>query len=113
MDFRGLAKHGSMLGSAGVVVLNDTVDMAVIARIQAVFFEDESCGQCAPCRIGARLVRQALDSYLEKGNPDALQYLDDLAWEMDQGSICGLGMVAAEPAVTARKHFPDHFGPRT
>lgn len=113
MDFRGLAKHGSMLGSAGVVVLNDTVDMAVIARIQAVFFEDESCGQCAPCRIGARLVRQALDSYLEKGNPDALQYLDDLAWEMEEGSICGLGMVAAEPAVTARKHFPDHFGPRT
>ena len=113
LDFRGLVKHGSMLGSAGVVVLNDSLDMAVVARIQAVFFEDESCGQCAPCRIGARLVRQALDSYLEGGKPDTLQYLEDLAWEMEEGSICGLGIVAAQPAVSARKHFPDHFGPRT
>jgi len=112
LDFGGLAKHGSMLGSAGVVVLNDTVDMAQVARIQAVFFEDESCGQCAPCRIGARLVRQALDRYLDGGDPGALEHLDDLAWEMEAGSICGLGMVAAEPAVTARKHFPDHFEAR-
>ena len=101
-----------MLGSAGVVVLNDTVDMAQVARVQAVFFEDESCGQCSPCRIGARLVRQALDRYLDSGDPGALTHLDDLAWEMEAGSICGLGMVAAEPAVTARKHFPDHFAPR-
>lgn len=113
LDFGGLLQHGSMLGSAGVVVLNDTVDMAEVAQIQAVFFEDESCGQCAPCRIGARLVRQALDRYLESGDPNQLQYLDDLAWEMEQGSICGLGMVAAEPAVTARKHFPEHFGQRS
>ena len=102
-----------MLGSAGVVVLNDTVDMAEVAQIQAVFFEDESCGQCSPCRIGARLVRQALDAYLASGDPVSLQYLDDLAWEMDQGSICGLGMVAAQPAVTARKHFPKHFEARS
>ena len=113
LDFRGLATHGSMLGSAGVVVLNDTVDMAEVAQIQAVFFEDESCGQCSPCRIGARLVRQALDAYLASGDPVSLQYLDDLAWEMDQGSICGLGMVAAQPAVTARKHFPKHFEARS
>ncbi len=113
LDFRGLVDHGSMLGSAGVVVLNDTVDMAQVARIQAVFFEDESCGQCAPCRIGARLVRRALDRYLDSGDPSALAHLDDLAWEMDQGSICGLGMVAAEPAVTALRHFPEHFGTRS
>lgn len=113
LDFRGLVKHGSMLGSAGVVVLNDSLDMAVVARIQAVFFEDESCGQCAPCRIGARLVRQALDSYLESGDPKAIEYIDDLAWEMEEGSICGLGMVAAQPAVSAIKHFSEHFGPRT
>jgi NADH:ubiquinone oxidoreductase subunit F (NADH-binding) len=113
MDFKGLLEHGSMLGSAGVVVLNDTVDMAEMAQIQAVFFEDESCGQCAPCRIGARLVRQALDRYLDSGDPSALQHLDDLAWEMDEGSICGLGMVAAEPAVSALKHFPGHFGIRS
>jgi NADH:ubiquinone oxidoreductase subunit F (NADH-binding) len=113
LDFKGLVKHGSMLGSAGVVVLNDTVDMAEVAQIQAVFFEDESCGQCAPCRIGARLVRQAMDRYLAGGDPGELEHLEDIAWEMTEGSICGLGMVAAEPAVTARKHFSDHFGVRT
>ncbi|MEZ4237739.1 MAG: NAD(P)H-dependent oxidoreductase subunit E [Myxococcota bacterium] len=52
LDFRGLQRAGSMLGSAGVVVLDDSVDMAVAARSQAVFFQDETCGQCAPCRIG-------------------------------------------------------------
>ena len=112
LDFKSLAAHGSMLGSAGVVVLNDTVDMAWVAQVQAVFFEDESCGQCAPCRIGARLVRQALDRYLQSGNPDNLEHIEELAWEMTEGSICGLGMVAAVPAVTARRHFSDHFGVR-
>ena len=112
LDFKGLTAAGSMLGSAGVVVLNDTVDMAQAALEQAVFFEDESCGQCAPCRIGTRVVRRALDRYLGSGETDAFKYLDDVAWEMEEGSICGLGMVAAWPLTTARKHFPEHFQAR-
>ena len=112
LDFRGLPKVGSMLGSAGVVVLNDTVDMAWAARWQAVFFEDETCGQCAPCRIGVRWVRMAVDRYLESGDPKHFQHLDDVAWEMDEGSICGLGMTAAMSVTSARKHFPKAFGPR-
>lgn len=112
LDFRGLPRVGSMLGSAGVVVLNDTVDMALAARWQQVFFEDESCGQCAPCRIGSRVVRRALDRYLEQGDPAAFAHLDDVGWEMEEGSICGLGMVAALPLAMARKHFPEDFGPR-
>ena len=112
LDFRGLVDHGTMLGSAGVVVLNDTVDLARVAWWQAVFFEDESCGQCAPCRIGTRLVRQALERYLDSRDPNDLKYLEDLHFEMDAGSICGLGMVAALPAVTGMRHFPDHFGLR-
>jgi NADH:ubiquinone oxidoreductase subunit F (NADH-binding) len=112
LDFGGLPKIGSMLGSAGVVVLNDTVDMAWAAREQAVFFEDESCGQCAPCRIGTQLVKRAIDRYLESGNPSALAHMADVAWEMDEGSICGLGMVAALPLTTALQHFPEDFEPR-
>ncbi len=110
LDFRGLVDHGSMLGSAGVVVLNDSVDLAEIAHWQSVFFEDESCGQCAPCRIGTRLVRQALGRFLESRDPNDLKYVEDLHFEMDAGSICGLGMVAALPAVTGMRHFPEHFG---
>jgi NADH:ubiquinone oxidoreductase subunit F (NADH-binding) len=113
LDYGSMARVGSMLGSAGVVVLNDTVDIAVAALWQAQFFEEESCGQCTPCRIGTRYVRQGLERYLEHGDPELLDRIDDVAWEMEEGSICGLGMVAAEPLQSARRHFPTAFGTRT
>ncbi|EDM73967.1 putative NADH dehydrogenase I chain F [Plesiocystis pacifica SIR-1] len=109
LDFGGLAKLGSMLGSAGVVVLNDTVDMAVAARWQQIFFEDESCGQCAPCRIGCRVQRQAIDKFLDARAPESLGHVEEVAWEMDAGSICGLGMVASLPLQSAMKYFGEEF----
>lgn len=108
LDFKALAGVGSMLGSAGVVVLNDTVPMPEAAHWQQVFFEDESCGQCAPCRIGCRIQRQSLESWAG-GKQDALTHVDDVAWEMEEGSICGLGMVASKPLQTAIEHFPEDF----
>jgi len=110
LDFGSLGKVGSMLGSAGVVVLNDTVDMAQAARWQQVFFEDESCGQCAPCRIGCRIQRQAIDKWIKTRERSSLDDVDDVAWEMDEGSICGLGMVASKPLQMALEHFPEDFG---
>jgi len=110
LDYKSLAAVGSMLGSAGVVVLNDTVDMAEAARWQLMFFEDESCGQCAPCRIGTRYLHGRLSRYLETGDPGVLDQADDIGWEMEEGSICGLGMVAAQPLLSARKYFPEAFG---
>jgi len=112
LDFKSLAQEGSMLGSAGVVVLDDSVDMAFAALQQAIFFEDETCGQCAPCRIGTRLLRQALSRYVSTGDSKALQHVHDLAWEMDEGSICGLGIAAPIPVISAMKHFPDAFSAR-
>ena len=109
LDFGALQRVGSMLGSAGVVVLNDTVDMVQAARWQQVFFEDESCGQCAPCRIGCRLQRRALDAFVDSRDPKDLEHVEALHWEMDAGSICGLGMVASLPLLTAMKHFPEDF----
>lgn len=109
LDYKNLAAAGSMMGSSGVVVLNDTVDMAQAAGWQLEFFERESCGQCAPCRIGSRYLRRQNDVYLQSGDPVAFEHADDVAWEMEEGSICGLGMVAAKPLESARKHFPDHF----
>ncbi len=99
-----------MLGSAGVVVINDTVNMAEAALWQQVFFEDESCGQCAPCRIGCRIQRQSLERWLHHSDDGALEHVGDVHWEMDEGSICGLGMTASLPLVTAMKHFPEDFG---
>ncbi len=109
LDFPSLDKEGSMLGSAGVVVLNDTVDLVQAAGWQTRFFDDESCGQCAPCRIGARFLRNACGRFLADGDPEALLHVDDVGWEMEEGSICGLGMVAAKPLTSAMKHFPDAF----
>ena len=109
LDFGHLRKAGSMLGSAGVVVLDDTVDLAEAARWQAIFFEDESCGQCAPCRLGTQLLRKGLGRYLQSGDPAHLDTMDAVAWEMEEGSICGLGMIAALPLQSARKHFPEDF----
>jgi len=109
LDFKALVEAGSMLGSAGVVVLNDTVDMALAAQWSLVFFEDESCGQCTPCRVGCRMQRQSLQRYLEEGDPAHLQHCEDVAWEMEEGSICGLGQVASWPLTTAMKHFPQAF----
>jgi NADH:ubiquinone oxidoreductase subunit F (NADH-binding) len=112
LDYGNLTRAGSMLGSAGVVVLNDTVDMARAVAWQLEFFERESCGQCAPCRIGTRYLRRQVDRYLDDGDTAALRHAEDVGWEMDEGSICGLGMVAAKPLESAREHFPDAFRDR-
>jgi NADH:ubiquinone oxidoreductase subunit F (NADH-binding) len=111
MDFAALPQEGSMLGSAGVVVLNETVDMVEAALTQAVFFEDESCGQCAPCRIGTQILRQTLERYLSNGrDPQVLQHVEEVSWGMGEASICGLGQAAALPLTSAMKWFPDEFG---
>lgn len=108
LDFASLRAAGSMLGSAGIVVLNSTVDMVDAALTQARFFEQESCGQCAPCRIGTQIVRQALEAW-RSGDRQALEFVDEVAWGMGEASICGLGQAAALPLMSARKHFPEEF----
>lgn len=112
LDFRSLAEAGSMLGSAGVVVLNDTVDLARAVRDQLSFFEAESCGQCAPCRIGTRFLRESVDRWIsthENGGRDALAQASDVSWEMNEGSICGLGQAASLPLTTVLRYFPEVF----
>ncbi len=110
LGFKALAEAGSMLGSAGVVVLNDTVDMVEAALSQAVFFEDESCGQCSPCRIGTQIVRQTLERYLDTRDPATLTDLEEVAWGMGEASICGLGQAASLPLTSAMRYFPEEFG---
>ena len=111
LSFRALGEVGSMLGSAGVVVLNDTVDLRWAALQQLRFFEDESCGQCAPCRIGTRYLHESLKLDAANGSPaGALARVADAAWQMNEGSICGLGQAAPLPLTSAMKHFPEEFG---
>jgi NADH:ubiquinone oxidoreductase subunit F (NADH-binding) len=107
LDFRSLGAIGSMLGSAGVVVLNETVDLREAVLDQLRFFEDESCGQCAPCRIGTRYLRESVRR--REGDAHALQHVADAAWQMNEGSICGLGQAAPLPLTSALRYFPDEL----
>ncbi|MFT5285661.1 MAG: NADH:ubiquinone oxidoreductase subunit F (NADH-binding) [Planctomycetota bacterium] len=114
LDFKSLGGVGSMLGSAGVVVLNDTIDMKWAALEQLRFFEAESCGQCAPCRIGTRYLREATEDNLEYGQSGGttargLAHVADVAWQMNEGSICGLGQAAPLPLTSALKYFSEDF----
>ncbi|MGE0785972.1 MAG: NADH-ubiquinone oxidoreductase-F iron-sulfur binding region domain-containing protein [Sandaracinaceae bacterium] len=108
LDFKSLAKVGSMLGSAGLVVLNDTVDLGWAVREQLRFFELESCGQCAPCRIGTRFLRESVDKK-RAGEKVHLHQVAEAAWEMNEGSICGLGQAAPLPLTSVLQRFPEVF----
>ncbi len=113
LDFSTLNGVGSMLGSAGVVVLNTETDMRWATLRQLQFFEDESCGQCAPCRIGTRYLHESLSGTLsETGRPpgkEALTNVAEVAWQMNEGSICGLGQAAPLPLTSALRYFPEEF----
>jgi NADH:ubiquinone oxidoreductase subunit F (NADH-binding) len=114
LDFESLAAVGSMLGTGGVVVLNDSVDLVWAVRQQLRFFEEESCGQCAPCRIGTRFQRECVDRFRAERHAGraggaGLANVAEVAWEMNEGSICGLGQAAALPLMTALRHFPEEF----
>jgi NADH:ubiquinone oxidoreductase subunit F (NADH-binding) len=112
LDFKSLGKAGSMLGSAGVVVLNDTVDMRWAVAQQLRFFEDESCGQCAPCRIGTRYLHESVRRDMTgQSTAQPLAHVAEAAWQMNEGSICGLGQAAPLPLTSALEHWPDEFGP--
>lgn len=112
LDFNSMKELGSLLGSAGVVVLNDTVNIKWAVSQQLRFFEDESCGQCAPCRIGTRYLHKAMEAHIKNaeqtGTPH-LRHADDVAWQMREGSICGLGQIASLPLTSAQKFFPEEF----
>jgi formate dehydrogenase len=102
LDFGQLEKHGAFVGSHAVVILSDRDDMKAVALNLMRFFEDESCGQCTPCRSGtekavALMARATWDQPL----------LADLAGVMRDASICGLGQAAANPLASVLKYFPE------
>ena len=107
LDFGTLEKYGCFIGSAAVVVMSDKDDVKGAALNLMKFFEDESCGQCTPCRVGtekaARLMQQ------RNWNRELL---DELSQVMRDASICGLGQAASNPLTCVIKYFPDEFAPK-
>ena len=102
LDFGTLEKHGCFVGSHAVVILSDKDNMKAVALNLMKFFEDESCGQCTPCRNGTE---KAVKLMSEPDWDEDL--LDDLATVMRDASICGLGQAASNPLTSVIKFFPD------
>ena len=104
LDFDTLQKHGCFIGSAAIVVLSDKDSAKQLALNAMRFFEDESCGQCTPCRVGTeKAVRLMEEKYWDQS------LLEELALAMEDASICGLGQAAPNPLRCAIKYFPGEF----
>ncbi|HEY0223396.1 MAG TPA: NAD(P)H-dependent oxidoreductase subunit E [Pseudolabrys sp.] len=101
LDFGMLEKHGCFVGSHAVVILSDKDDMKAVALNLMKFFEDESCGQCTPCRVGSEKAAKLM----AKGPWDVL-LLTELSNAMRDASICGLGQAAPNPLLCVLKYFP-------
>ncbi len=104
LDFDTLQEHGCFIGSAAIVVLSDQDKARDMALNAMRFFEDESCGQCTPCRVGTAKAAKLM----EQKNWDQ-PLLEELAKAMEDASICGLGQAAPNPLRCAIKYFPDEF----
>ena len=110
LDYEALAAAGAMLGHGGIVVFDDTVDMAKMARYAMEFCAIESCGKCTPCRIGSTRGVEVLDRIMAGAEREQnLALLDDLCETMLQGSLCGLGGMTPFPVQSALKHFRQDF----
>ncbi|MGH8175142.1 MAG: formate dehydrogenase beta subunit [Steroidobacter sp.] len=110
IDYEALAGIGALLGHGGVVVFDDTVDMARMARYAMEFCAVESCGKCTPCRIGSTRGVELMDRVIANVDRDRnLALVDELCETMLHGSLCGLGGMTHFPVRSALKHFPEDF----
>jgi NADH:ubiquinone oxidoreductase subunit F (NADH-binding) len=110
IDYETLASVGSMMGSGGLIVLDDETCMVDIARFFMEFTQDESCGKCTPCRIGTRRILEILNKICEgKGEEGDLEALEHLCKEIKTTALCGLGQGAPNPIETILRHFRDEY----
>jgi len=110
VDFHSLKKVGSMMGSGGMVVMDETTCMVDVARYFLSFTQAESCGKCPPCRIGTYQMLQILEKISAgQGKPGDIKRLVELGRLVQEGSLCGLGQSAPNPVISAVKYFRDEY----
>jgi len=112
-DYEEFAKRDGLIGHAGIVVFDDSVDLMKQARFAMEFCAIESCGKCTPCRIGAVRGVETVDKIAKGEEPEAqIELLHDLCDTMKFGSLCALGGFTPYPVLSALTHFPEDFKPR-
>lgn len=113
MDYEAFAQARAMVGHGGVVVFDDTVDMAQQARFAMSFCAEESCGKCTPCRVGATRGVEVIDRLIASDDPAAqasnLALLENLCEVMTDGSLCAMGGLTPMPVLSALEFFPEDF----
>jgi len=110
VDYESLTAAGSMMGSGGLVVMDEDTCMVDIARFFMEFTQEESCGKCTPCRVGTKRILEILDRICGgKGQEGDIELLETLCEQIKQDSLCGLGQGAPTPVVSTLKHFRDEY----
>ena len=110
VDYDSLKAAGSMMGSGGMVVMDETTCMVDIARYFLDFTQKESCGQCTLCKLGTKQMLNILEDIVEgKGQPKDIDFLLEIGESVNAGSLCGLGQSAANPVLTTIKYFREEY----
>jgi NADH:ubiquinone oxidoreductase subunit F (NADH-binding)/(2Fe-2S) ferredoxin/Pyruvate/2-oxoacid:ferredoxin oxidoreductase delta subunit len=110
IEYESLAQAGSIMGSGGLVVLDDRTCIVDIARYFLAFTQKESCGKCPPCRLGTKQMLAILEDFCAgKGSPEDLDLLAELAHVVKASSLCGLGQTAPNPVLSTLKYFRDEY----
>ena len=110
VDFDTLTEYGAMMGSGGMIVMDDRSCMVEVARYYIDFLCEESCGKCTPCREGLRQMRHILNEICEgRGKEGDIELLEEIGHMMQDASLCALGRTAANPVLTTIKFFRDEY----
>ena len=110
IDYESLHAAGAIMGSGGMVVLDETDCMVDIARYFLEFTQDQSCGRCTFCRVGTKRMLEILERLCEgQGRPGDIEKLQELGWQIQSTSICGLGKTAPNPVLSTIEHFRDEY----
>ena len=110
IDYESLGQIGSMMGSGGLIVMDDSKCMVNLAKFYLGFTVDESCGKCTPCRIGTKRMLEILDKITKgEGTMEDIEKLEHLANTIKKTSVCGLGQTAPNPVLSTIKYFKDEY----
>ncbi|RPI82498.1 MAG: NADH-quinone oxidoreductase subunit NuoF [Chloroflexi bacterium] len=110
IDYESLLQVGAMMGSGGMIVMDEETCMVDIARYFMEFTQDESCGKCVPCRVGTRRILDLLESICDgKGVDGDIERLETLCDQVRRNSLCGLGQGAPNPVISTLKHFRHEY----
>lgn len=110
IDYDNLIAIGSMMGSGGLIVMDDTTCMVDIAKFFLEFTVDESCGKCTPCRIGTKRLLEMLDKItMGQGTPEMIDEMEKLCYYIKENSLCGLGQTAPNPVLSTLHFFRDEY----